>query len=367
MNKIFTILMFFLLFTYYSYAADAIIIDHTCCDLGAVPEHYVEQVKNNFSMAYGHTSHGSQIISGITLLDGAGSIYHFHTSGDEEGSLKIDDGNSLGGDLGNPDRTTWATRTRSYLQQDTHNTNVIMWSWCGQADGSEDNINTYLNLMNQLEIDFPDITFIYMTGHLNGSGEDGNVNQRNNQIRQFCQENGKILFDFADIESYDPDGNYFLDQDADDACNYNGGNWADEWCAKHPGECENCSCAHSKCLNCQQKGKAFWWMMARIAGWDGETSVEESPKFNIRLFQSYPNPANDAAYINFILPQASNVSLKLYDVEGNLVKTLIDGEYYEAEVKLETKLDTKGLVSGTYEYRLEANGKIAAKKLTIVK
>ncbi len=60
--------------------------------------------------------------------------------------------------------------------------------------------------MNQLETDYPDVTFVYMTGHLNGTGPEGNVNTRNNQIRNFCIENHKVLYDFADIESYDPDG-----------------------------------------------------------------------------------------------------------------------------------------------------------------
>ena len=148
-----------------------------------------------------------------------------------------------------------------------------MWSWCGQVSGaSEENINTYLKLMDQLETDYSHVTFIYMTGHLDGTGEQGNLNRRNNQIRNFCIKNNKILFDFADIESYDPDGNYFLDKRADDGCNYTEDgirkNWADEWCNNNPGACPSCSCAHSKPLNCILKGKAFWWMMARLAGWN---------------------------------------------------------------------------------------------------
>jgi hypothetical protein len=86
-----------------------------------------------------------------------------------------------------------------------------------------------------------------------------------------------VLFDFADIESYDPDGIYYRDLDADDACNYSGGNWADEWCAANPGSelCAVCSCAHSRPLNCNLKARAFWWMMARLAGWDGLTGGTE--------------------------------------------------------------------------------------------
>ena len=87
--------------------------------------------------------------------------------------------------------------------------------------------------MNQLELDYPNVTFIYMTGHLDGTGEEGNLNERNNQIRTYCLTFNKVLFDFADIESYDPDGNYFLNRGADDGCYYDAGNWADQWCAAH--------------------------------------------------------------------------------------------------------------------------------------
>jgi hypothetical protein len=177
------------------------------------------------------------------------------------------------GDLGNPDRITWALRTRKLLDTGWGDTNIIMWSWGGQVSGaSEENINTYLKLMNQLETEYPQVTFIYMTGHLDGTGEQGNLNRRNNQIRHFCKKNNKILFDFADIESYDPDGNCFLDKRADDGCNYREGgvrkNWADERCSSHPDVCPEFPCAHSNSLNCILKGKAFWWMMARLAGWN---------------------------------------------------------------------------------------------------
>jgi uncharacterized repeat protein (TIGR01451 family) len=256
-------------------AQEAIIIDHTTTDLSTIPDYWIEKAKELIRISYGHTSHGSQLISGMGVLESSplniGGLYDFNTNGAvQAGVLSLAD-YTPSGDLGNPDRVTWEARTRTYLNGSGSDRNVVVWSWCGQADTTEANIDLYLNLMNGLEQDYPDVTFVYMTGHLNGTGETGNLHQRNEQIRNYCRANNKALFDFADIESYDPDGDYFLDRGADDQCNYDGGNWADEWCAENPGSllCDSCDCAHSRSLNCNLKGRAFWWMMARLAGWSG--------------------------------------------------------------------------------------------------
>ncbi len=253
---------------------DAIIIDHTCTDINQVPDSYIQQAKSLFKISYGHTSHGSQIITGMNVLMSQDSenLYTWNHDG-TGGALSLHD-SVPNGDLGNPDRTTWADRTRDLLDAAGNDRNMIMWAWCGQvSDADQQDINTYLTLMDQLEDDYPDVTFIYMTGHLDGSGENGNLHIRNNQIRNFCVANDKILFDFADIESYNPDGDYFLDRGADDRCYYDGntGNWAIEWCNDNPGSdlCAACDCAHSRSLNCNLKARAFWWMLARIAGWNG--------------------------------------------------------------------------------------------------
>jgi hypothetical protein len=237
-----------------------------------VPVAWIEEAKATLRVTYGHTSHGSQPISGMNVFKNpAGSLYWWDRDG-TQGGLSLWDGTPAG-DLGNPDRTTWAARTRALLDDPNNDRNCVVWSWCGQADTTAANMQIYLDLMSELERDYPDVHFVYMTGHLNGTGETGNLHQRNNQIRDHVIANNAVLFDFADIESYDPDYVYYLPLGANDACDYwiNGvqHNWAEEWCAAHPAECSSCSCAHSRSLNCDLKGRAFWWMLARIAGWSG--------------------------------------------------------------------------------------------------
>ena len=248
------------------------IADHNNIDISLIAEATIEQVKETLHIAYQHTSHGSQITDGMTgLVTFLGSAYAWNNGG-TDGALDLHD-YAMSGDLGNPDFTNWETETRTYLASNP-DVNVIIWSWCGQVSGaSEENINTYLGLMSQLEEDFPDITFVYMTGHLDGTGPGGNLNIRNEQIRDFCISNNKFLFDFADIESYDPDGNYYLDKNANDGCYYdsdnNGSldaNWAVDWQNSHTEGVDwfTCGSAHSQPLNANMKAYAAWHLWAAI-------------------------------------------------------------------------------------------------------
>ncbi len=353
---------------------NAIIIDHNCIDISKVPLNWVEKAKQEIKLSYGHTSHGSQIVTGMDMLaEDEGSPFQYNNG---ENTLVLFDC-TPSGDLGNPDRTSWADRTRELLNQEGNTINMVMWSWCGQvSDARLEDIHTYTFLMNLLETEFPNVTFIYMTGHLDGTGINGTLHQKNEMIREFCIENKKILFDFADIESYDPNGNYFLNKDADDGCYYvlNGEtrNWAEEWCVNNPDKCKDCNgCAHSHCLNCQNKGKAFWWLLARAAGWDGQASSvqDDTTQYGdeVVLEQNYPNPAETTTNIVFYLPRSMTVKLDIFDMNGNLAMNVINNVVYPQGKVPPITINVNKLPIGNYEYRLIADNVVKTKTMSIVR
>jgi hypothetical protein len=95
----------------------------------------------------------------------------------------------------------------------------------------------------------------------------------------------------------------------------------------------------------------------------GTATVEVPGTF--QLSQNYPNPFNAFTKINYSLPKASKVTIKLYDILGRLVKELVN-DFKDVGYHSLT-FDGTNLSSGVYFYKLEAGTFVDSKKMVIVK
>lgn len=99
----------------------------------------------------------------------------------------------------------------------------------------------------------------------------------------------------------------------------------------------------------------------------GITSNEDKSAVvsNFELKQNYPNPFNPSTTISFSIPQQEKVTLKIYNVLGNVVSVLIDEVKSAGNYSI--SFDGSQLSSGVYFYKLEAGSYSSTKKLTLMK
>jgi hypothetical protein len=83
------------------------------------------------------------------------------------------------------------------------------------------------------------------------------------------------------------------------------------------------------------------------------------------LSQNYPNPFNPTTVINYTVPQGANISLKVYNILGQLVATLYNG--YQKPGSYAVNFSASKLASGIYFYRLESNSFNQTKKMVLMK
>jgi hypothetical protein len=92
--------------------------------------------------------------------------------------------------------------------------------------------------------------------------------------------------------------------------------------------------------------------------------VEYLPQI-FKLYQNYPNPFNPTTKIRYSVPRSSNVTIKVYDILGNEIATLVNGEQEAGTYEVE--FDAAILPSGIYFYKLQAGLFVETKKMILLR
>lgn len=164
--------------------------------------------------------------------------------------------------------------------------NVVIYAWCGQPSRNNWQVllDDYIARVQALEQQYPNVTFVYMTGHAQANDCGGcNRHLFNEGLRKFVKENNKVLFDFGDLDVWY--SGEFSTYVCPNWCTCAGQNIPRE----HPkwgGGNWNNPCGHTTYESCENKGKAFWWLLARIAGWPGSNSTDLVPPAPRRNLQA---------------------------------------------------------------------------------
>ena len=284
--------------------------------LRSIPQEYINAARNNLHIAYQHTSHGTQVARGIFGLQdyktGDDILFGITNKSPQPNKLDFHDNvianyAAHGDDAADLSRneTAFIQATRNYLDDPANaEINVIMWSWCNIA--GHDVAGNYLPGMDSLISEYgiggtkigsnPDqrlkhVTFIFMSGHANRGKNVGEGNPKNQAalITEHCNSKRQFCLDYYSIDTHDMDDNYWEDagDDGNSSAYANSiGNGSEyfylDWQNSHSlgvDYFENKDEPHGSVIygahntqhiTANRKAYAMWWILARIAGWDGQ-------------------------------------------------------------------------------------------------
>lgn len=118
---------------------------------------------------------------------------------------------------------------------------------------------------------------------------------------------------------------------------------------------------------CEVHGAAGGIGMSGVITVENPTVVKEDEITveDFELNQNYPNPFNPSTKISFVIPVSSDVNLKVFNLLGNEVTTLLNEQLFAGEHTV--PFNAAGLSSGIYFYALSVNGNTKTKEMVLLK
>jgi hypothetical protein len=269
--------------------------------LRSIPVEYINKARNELHIAYQHTSHGTHVSYGMFGLpdykDGDDILFGITNNDPQTGKLDFRDYAMDFPDLSQSNEKGFIQATRDYLDNpDNAEINVIMWSWCSISGhdvegnylpGMEDLIEEYgvggSKIGNDAGQRENPVTFIFMTGHAetNNVG-DGRPKNQAQLITDYCNLHHQFCLDYYSIDTHNMNGNYYEDADDNGGSATYGGNFYKDFQDAHsvgngyyenrtsPGGTVEYGNHNDQHITANRKAYAMWYILARIAGWDGE-------------------------------------------------------------------------------------------------
>ena len=151
-----------------------------------------------------------------------------------------------------------------------------------------------------------------------------------------------------------------------------GCSWGEEGCFKSDEDDEEqLSCEELNYqLECEATDQCEWVNDACQSKDDSGGALDNSSDIEYNLLKNYPNPFNPSTTINFSVSDASQVSLKVYNVSGKEVSSLVNGFYSAGNYSIQWDAkDSFGnnLSSGIYIYKLNTNQGILSNTMMLIR
>lgn len=363
--------------------------------LRSIPVEYINTARSELVIAYQHTSHGTHVSRGVFGLQdyksGDGQLFGVSETS-ETGKLEFRDyalenyapPGVTAIDL-SVDEEAFIETTRNYLDAPENATvNVIMWAWCDISGHNP--AGNYLPGMTSLISEYGPggskigtgagqrevpVSFIFMTGHANQNDNTGTrePKEQAETINTYCNSNQQFCLDYYSIDTHDMDDTYYEDAGDDGDSDTYGGNFYMDWQNSHtlgehyfenkrsPGGDVDYGEHNSQHITANRKAYAFWWILARISGWEPNETFIRSHADHGDL-SVYPNPSPGKFYLNAGANSLEKV--QVFSLLGTLVR-----ESVPVPGKQVMEIDLSDQPSGAFFIRLCSEKESYVKRVII--